>query len=101
MCDLTGDVDSPADSDWTEDRSKLDTQSHLILLPDRAAGLRHLVTGPAAESVAVVVAAQPEVDVGGGEVGPVLLQHRLVPDGLAGTVQERRGPVVPTGSDLI
>ena len=49
----------------------------------------------------MVVAGEPEVDVGGGEVGPVLLQHRLVPDGPAGTVQEKRGPVVPTGSDLI
>ena len=84
-----------------EDRSELDTETDLILLAGRPAGLRHLVTGPAAESVAVVVAAQPEVDVGGGEVGPVLLQHRLVSNGLAGIVQERRGPVVPTGSDLI
>ena len=55
----------------------------------------------AADCVAVVVAGDSHVDVGGGEVGPVLLQHRLVPDGPAGTVQERRGPVVPTGSDLI
>ena len=45
----------------------------------------------AADCVAVVVAGDSHVDVGGGEVGPVLLQHRLVPDGPAGTLQERRG----------
>ena len=53
-----------------------------------------------ADGVEVVVAGDSHVDVGAGEVGPVLLQDRLVPDGLAPTVQERRGSVVPTGPDL-
>ena len=46
------------------------------------------------------MAGDSHVDVGAGQVGPVLLQDRLVADSLAATVQERRAPVVPTGSDL-
>ena len=49
----------------------------------------------------MVVAGGPDVDVGGGEVGPVLLQHRLVPDGLTATVEERGASVVPTGPGLV
>ena len=54
-----------------------------------------------ADGVEVVVAGDSHVDVGAGQVGPVLLQDRLVPDGLAPTVQQRQAPVVPTGPDLI
>ena len=101
ISDLAGDVDSLAGADWAEDWGELDTECVLVLLGRRPGGLHHLVGCLAADGVEVVVAGDSHVDVGAGEVGPVILEDRLVADGLTATVQERRGAIVPTEPDLI
>ena len=67
-----------------------------VLLRPLPLGLEDLVGSEAPHQHAVVVPGGPDVDVGGGEVRPVLLQHGLVPDGVVGTVQQRETAVVPT-----